>query len=97
MKGPYLPITKKPKIFFLSDSKTERCKFRKKESNNFLNILIFDILIGMSCIQYFTSKYESNFRFILEIHNHISINFGFSTFAWETLNLNKRRQCKKRI
>ena len=79
MKGPYLPITKKPKIFFLSDSKTERCKFRKKESNNFLNILIFDILIGMSSIQYFTSKYESNFRCILEfwLFNVCLRNFKF--------------------
>ena len=97
MKGPYLPITKKPKIFFWVTQKQRDANSKEKESNNFLNILIFDILIGMSSIQYFTSKYESNFRCILEIHNRISINFGFSAFAWETLNLNKRRQCKKRI
>ena len=42
----------------------------------------FDILIGISAIQYFTVMNQS-VRSILAIRNHKSIKFGFSAFTLE--------------
>ena len=75
--------------FLIADSffsewlkKQKNAHYKKKKVIISWIFQYFDILIGISAIQYFTVMNQSG-RSILAIRNHKSIKFGFSAFTLE--------------